>query len=518
MVNNPFSNHSKSICWSNKNGISANEVSMGSNVKYLFDCDVCAHEFSMYPKQIIIGTWCPFCAGRKLCDNNDCIECFKRSFASHEKAQYFSVKNNISARKLSLSSHTKCWFDCNECKHEFETKLNNVSCGYWCPYCANRKLCDNDECNYCYNMSLASCILAIYWSDKNNVSARQIFKNSTKKIWFDCIKCGHDFESKPSDIKSKNLPCPYCGRQKLCNNEECNTCYDNSFASHIFSKFWSDKNNITPRQAFKHSDEKYLFECDKCNHEFERCPRGIDKNLQCPYCSHIAKKLCDNNECITCYERSFASHEFSKKWSDRNVANPRQVFKCSDIKYWFKCNDCNNDFESKPCKIIHSHYGCPICVNKTEHKLYNILIKIYSNIVRAKKFDWCIGNKKKHYPFDFFLPDQNLIIELDGRQHFNDMKCWKNVAADQRSRDVYKMIKANENGYNMIRLLQTDVLMDKNNWEQLLETAINNLNPMYTFGKVINQYIAIDDIYNEHIFDMYMLNSNIKNYTVGKHH
>ncbi len=217
-------------------------------------------------------------------------------------------------------------------------------------------------------MSFASSKFAIYWSDKNNVSARQIFKNSTKKFWFEYIKYGHDFESISHNIvKSKNLFCPYCEGQKLCNNEECGTCFDNSFTSHIFAKIWSNNNNnITPRQVLKHSNEKYLFDCDKCNHEFERCSRGIDRNLQCPYCSYIAKKLCDDNECITCYERSFASHEFSKKWSYRNVANPRQVFKCSDIKYWFKCNDCNNDFESKPHKIVSSRYGCPICVNKED--------------------------------------------------------------------------------------------------------------------------------------------------------
>jgi hypothetical protein len=31
-----------------------------------------------------------------------------------------------------------------------------------------------------------------------------------------------------------------------------------------------------------------------------------------------SKQLCDNLECKICFEKSFASHEKSKYWSDKN--------------------------------------------------------------------------------------------------------------------------------------------------------------------------------------------------------
>ena len=75
---------------------------------------------------------------------------------------------------------------------------------------------------------------------------------------------------------------------------------------------------------------------------------------------------------------------------------------------------------------------------------------------------------------------------MDGRQHFEDIPHWNSCYKDQRQRDVYKMTKANEQGYNVLRLLQTEVFSDKNNWEQLLDMAIKNIE--YNPQQIINQY------------------------------
>ena len=59
-----------------------------------------------------------------------------------------------------------------------------------------------------------------------------------------------------------------CDSKRLCDDEECQTCFEKSFASHSKSKFWSDKNKLKPRKEFKISGKKYWFYCDECNHEF----------------------------------------------------------------------------------------------------------------------------------------------------------------------------------------------------------------------------------------------------------
>ena len=71
--------------------------------------------------------------------------------------------------------------------------------------------------------------------------------------------------------------------------------------------------------------------------------------------------------------------------------------------------------------------------------------------------------------------DNNLIIELDGQQHFHNVSNWCDVEARQKC-DVYKMQKAILNGYSIIRLLQSDVWNDKNNWEEKLSQVIKKYN------------------------------------------
>ena len=64
-------------------------------------------------------------------------------------------------------------------------------------------------CEFCFNNSFASNDKSKYWSIKNTINPINVFKNSNKKCWFDCDKCGHDFESALSDINNGNW-CPRC--------------------------------------------------------------------------------------------------------------------------------------------------------------------------------------------------------------------------------------------------------------------------------------------------------------------
>ena len=82
---------------------------------------------------------------------------FEKSFASHEKAKYWSNKNKLKPNEVSKSSNKKYIFNCNLCNHEFESSLNDIVSGSWCSYCGNhsKKLCSNGECKMCFEKSFA---------------------------------------------------------------------------------------------------------------------------------------------------------------------------------------------------------------------------------------------------------------------------------------------------------------------------------------------------------------------------
>ena len=55
---------------------------------------------------------------------------------------------------------------------------------------------------------------------------------------------------------------------KLCEKKDCNFCFEMSFASSDKAKYWSIKNKEKPRQIFKSTDNKFIFDCFECKHEF----------------------------------------------------------------------------------------------------------------------------------------------------------------------------------------------------------------------------------------------------------
>lgn len=225
------------------------------------------------------------------------------------------------------------------------------------------------------------------------------------------------------------------------------------------------------------------------------------ENLCCPYCAKL--KLCSDNDCDSCFNNSFASYPKVKYWSKKNKINPRQVFKKSNSKkYLFDCKECDCEFESYPLGIVRENRWCPYCVNKTEKKLFRILVKIFPDmdVVHGFKPDWCINKETdRKLPFDIVLPELKIIIELDGEQHFKQISNW--TPPEQTfERDKYKMKRANKNGYRVIRLLQMDVYKEKHDIiNQLILTifylAKNN-------NKIENIFIC-----NNNEYDILSINS-----------
>jgi very-short-patch-repair endonuclease len=328
------------------------------------------------------------------------------------------------------------------------------------------------------------------WSARNICGPNEVALNSHKKFWFDC-ECGHPFDCSLLNINKGNNWCGYCSNppKKLCDDENCDMCFDNSFASHEKSGCWSDENELKPRKVFKCADRrKFKFNCDKCFHNFEMNLKCITvKGQWCPYCSH--QKLCENKECKMCWDNSFASVERSKYLYDKLI-NPRKLFKSTNKKFDFICDDCNKTF---PCQLSHITKGvwCSFCVNKTEKILFDKLIEKYNNLKRQFKVEWC--KNINYLPFDFVIEERKIIIELDGKQHFEQIPNWL-CPKKTREIDNYKIKCANENGFSIIRILQNDVYKNKYDW---LNELCENIEKITNEKRVQNIYMCKKDEYKD---------------------
>jgi hypothetical protein len=120
---------------------------------------------------------------------------FEKSFASHQKAEFWSVKNKEKPDEVFMKSGKKFWFDCNKCNHSFEVSLDSIVLrSTWCKYCYN-DICTNKDCKYCFKKSFASHEKAQYWSSKNELNPRDVTLNNNKIFIFNCNKCNHEFSA-----------------------------------------------------------------------------------------------------------------------------------------------------------------------------------------------------------------------------------------------------------------------------------------------------------------------------------
>ena len=116
---------------------------------------------------------------------------------------------------------------------------------------------------------------------------------------------------------------------------------------------------------------------------------------------------------------------------------------------------CPTHGEFNQVPFIHTNLnqrcGCPHCVNKAEYKMFTTLKTVYPEIHRQYKTEWC--KNKQCLPFDFCIPNEKIIIELDGEQHFTPVTSWREAEL-QTDKDLFKMKCANDNGFSVIRISQ----------------------------------------------------------------
>lgn len=477
----------------------------GSSKDYSVKCKKCLHVYNTRLSNVaVLERGCPFCSHKNLCDSDDCMSCNKNSFASHPKSSYWdNEKNDIKPRDVFKNSSKKFWFSC-ESGHSFDASLAHVSSEKeprWCTYCngTNKKALD------CFERSFADHPLSVYWNiEKNNgIMPRDVFKGNNKtKYWFNC-DCGHSFETVVSNLSERDgRPsswCPYCcvPPKKMCENNQdghCQLCFEKSFASHFKSSCFDENlNGIVVSNVFKGDNNNYWFNCEICSHKFYQSMNVITQGAWCHYCS--GHKLCDDNECKECFEKSFASHEKVKSLDQtKNQLDPRSLHKNSSRKLWFICEN-EHLFET----IVSNLSGrngrpgswCPYCINKTEQKLYDKMKNTYPMLEQQYKVDWC--KSKSYLPFDFVLKNLNIIIELDGPQHFRKINDkWRSPEEEQKN-DKYKMKCANDNGFSVIRILQEDVYYDTYDWDTELDI---NIKKIMEEKQIVNIFICKNNEYN----------------------
>jgi len=126
---------------------------------------------------------------------------------------------------------------------------------------------------------------------------------------------------------------------------------------------------------------------------------------------------------------------------------------------------------------------CPICrETKGERKIRTILEQKNIKYEYQKKFNGCIDIRK--LPFDFYIKDLNLIIEFDGKQHYESISHWggNKTFIDQQKKDKIKNEYCKNNNIHLLRIMYYDY----NNIEEILSKYLLEVTPTVTPSVMTN--------------------------------
>jgi hypothetical protein len=211
---------------------SARMVFLNSNTKFNFFCKVCNHIFVSAPINFRKSA-CPFCCipSKRLCLEESCEFCYNKSLASVDFVDTWDPENDKTPRELLKGTSVKYKLICSKqkCGHTYEISIKKLVGGNGCPYCCNesRKLCPVKDCEKCRLSSFDNHSKKIYWSSKNEGKPKDYKMMSSKKFFFDCPKCGHEFDASLAHVTRDGRWCPYCiiPSKKVCEDEDCEKCY-----------------------------------------------------------------------------------------------------------------------------------------------------------------------------------------------------------------------------------------------------------------------------------------------------
>ena len=125
----------------------------------------------------------------------------------------YQKNGNLTPDDVSVRSGKKVWWICKK-GHEWQAMVASRFAGSGCPFCYGRVPVKGENDLLTVNPTLAG-----EWNYERNAPAvpSMYLPNSSKKVWWICRKCGHEWESTISN-RNKGNGCPFCyknGKGKL---------------------------------------------------------------------------------------------------------------------------------------------------------------------------------------------------------------------------------------------------------------------------------------------------------------
>lgn len=354
-------------------------------------------------------------------------------------SQLHPTKNgHIDTSKLRSSSRTRVWWLCTKagcgCPHEWEsTVANRTDVERGCPFCAGQRVCYHDSLAV-----RAPEIAASLHPEKNHDSAEALGLYSDKIMWWICpvkSECGcvHEWQSTVSNRVAGN-GCPVCFGRKPCPH----TSLAGGFPDIAKQLHPTRNGKLVPAELTAYSHKRLWWLCPNkpdcgCVHEWQTkvyCRTRF--HTGCPYCAR--KKVCVHGTLAIRFPK-LAAELHPTRNTDVDIST---ITALSPKKLWWQCT-AGHEWAASVSNRTFLKSGCPVCAcSKLEDAAIAALTELGIPFIQHYRLD-IRARTSGNVIVDFFLPDHDIIIELDGRQHFQKIKFFHrepDTFMNQRLRDI----------------------------------------------------------------------------------
>lgn len=309
-------------------------------------------------------------------------------------------------------------------------------------------------------------------SINKNIQILSKYSKSNEYIKCKCKIDGYEWEAVASGLLSGN-GCPKCGIEKVQAPRRRNQ-------EQFIEQLHDINPNIELTSSYINSHDKISVKCTVCDYEWTTLPGSLlYKKSKCPQCigetitpSYYKKMVydlvgdeydvisdyVDANTQIQ-YKHNLCGCEFSMKPSSfkksgSKCGNPfckREYYirdsKPKFIEDFYNIHSDEYELKSeyigslKPIDILHKKCGnlfsiqkaykslnkeiCPYCTcnkSKGEATIIGILDKHNKEYIYQQKYPTLLGLGNGELSYDFYLPDDNLLIEYQGEQHYKPIE------------------------------------------------------------------------------------------------
>lgn len=267
--------------------------------------------------------------------------------------------------------------------------------------------------------------------------------NRVHKIKLKHNVCGNEYLVAPTNFLGGER-CPRC-------SYKARRVSPSTFSDWFTSEVGDEYTQLSP---YTRSSDKILVKHNLCGNKYEVTPNNFKRGRRCPFCKAQALVKTD----------SAFKKQVKDNYNDALVIVDK--YRGVDELVTALCKKHNCKFSAIANSLVQKKVSCPICKNETsgannsyyqytkgEQNILAFLLDNHIDFIYQKMFTGC-KSKYKLLPFDFYLPDKNLIIEYDGRQHYESVPVFggdKGLERTQRN-DETKNEYAISNDISMVRI------------------------------------------------------------------